>query len=103
MKPPGHTCPAIDRAQSALRRLAWRCANPDHQGITPGEVLADGLKDLEQVREENKQMRAAMANYSRLVGVIEELARELDLANTHGILISPERITEIINRHGGSK
>lgn len=59
MKPPGHTCPAIDRAQSALRRLAWRCANPDHQGTTPGEVLAEGLAALEQVREENRQMRAA--------------------------------------------
>ena len=59
MKPPGHTCPAIDRAQSALRRLAWRCANPEHQGVTPGEVLAEGLAALEQVREENRQMRVA--------------------------------------------
>jgi len=59
MKPPGHTGPAIDRAQSALRRLAWRCANPEHQGVTPGEVLAEGLAALEQVRAENRQMRAA--------------------------------------------
>jgi len=28
-------------------------------GITPGEVLAEGLAALEQVREENRQMRAA--------------------------------------------
>lgn len=59
VRPPGHTCPAIDRAQSALRRLAWRCANPNHYGVTPGEVLAEGLAALEQVREENRQMRAA--------------------------------------------
>ena len=58
-KPPGHTCPAIDRAQSALRRLAWRCANPYHPGVTPSEVLAEGLAALEQVREENAQMRSA--------------------------------------------
>lgn len=59
IRPPGHTCPAIDKAQSALRRLAWRCANPNHYGVTPGEVLAEGLAALEQVREENRQMRAA--------------------------------------------
>lgn len=59
MKPPGHTCPAIDRAQSALRRLAWRCAHPEHVGVTPAEVLAEGIVALEQVREENRQMRAA--------------------------------------------
>jgi hypothetical protein len=61
MRPPGHTCPAIDKAQSALRRLAWRCANPNHYGVTPGEVLAEGLSALEQVRAENSQMRQAFA------------------------------------------
>jgi len=61
VRPPGHTCPAIDRAQSALRRLAWRCANPNHYGVTPGEVLAEGLTALEQVRAENSQMRQAYA------------------------------------------
>lgn len=59
MKPPGHTCPAIDKAQGALRRLAWRCANPEHRGVTPAEVMAEGHAALEQVREENRQMRAA--------------------------------------------
>lgn len=59
VRPPGHTCPAIDKAQSALRRLAWRCANPNHYGVTPGEVLAEGLAALEQVRAENAQMRQA--------------------------------------------
>jgi hypothetical protein len=59
VRPPGHTCPAIDRAQSALRRLAWRCANPNHYGVTPAEVLAEGLAALELVRSENRQMREA--------------------------------------------
>jgi hypothetical protein len=59
IRPPGHTCPAIDRAQSALRRLAWRCANPNHYGVTPAEVLAEGLAALELVRSENRQMREA--------------------------------------------
>ena len=62
MKPPGHTCPNIDRAQSALRRLAWRCVNPEHKGVTPAEVLAEGLAALEEVREENRRMRAAYYN-----------------------------------------
>lgn len=58
-RPPGHTCPAIDRAQSAMRKLAWRVLHPEHDGVSVGEVLAKGLADLEQVREENTQMRAA--------------------------------------------
>ena len=62
MKPPGHTCPNIDRAQSALRRLAWRCANPEHNGVTPADVLAEGISALEEVREENRRMRATYYN-----------------------------------------
>lgn len=58
MKPPGHTCPAIDKAQSALRKLAWRAAG----GVavnTPAEVMDDGLRALEEVRAENREMREA--------------------------------------------
>lgn len=66
MKPPGHTCPAIDKAQSALRRLAWRAAG-GVAVITPAEVLDEGLRALEEVREENRQMRAAYWDmYKRL-------------------------------------
>jgi hypothetical protein len=46
--------------------LAWRCAHPEHVGITPAEVVAEGLAALEQVREENRQMRAAY--YARVTG-----------------------------------
>jgi hypothetical protein len=42
-----------------MRKLAWRVLHPEHEGVSVGEVLAKGLADLEQVREENTQMRAA--------------------------------------------
>jgi hypothetical protein len=58
MKPPGHTCPQIDKAQSALRKLAWRAAG-GVAVITPAEVMDDGLRALEEVRAENRQMREA--------------------------------------------
>jgi hypothetical protein len=57
-KPPGATCPRIDRVQRALRRLAWRVRNrPGAQDVD--ELLRQALADLELVREENRQMRAA--------------------------------------------
>lgn len=60
MKPPGHTCPAIDRAQSAVRKLAWRCRRPQHESsVTIDDLLDGGLSALETIREENRQMRAA--------------------------------------------
>ena len=59
-KPPGHTCPAIDKAQSAMRKLAWRCRHPQHESrVTVDDLIDGGLAALEQVREENRQMRAA--------------------------------------------
>lgn len=60
MKPPGHTCPAIDKAQSAMRKLAWRCRHPQHESsVTVDDLVDGGLAALEQVREENRKMRAA--------------------------------------------
>lgn len=58
MKPPGHTCPNIDKAQRQMRRLAWRARNYGAKGDV-SEVLAEGLRLLEEVRQENAQMRAA--------------------------------------------
>jgi len=57
VKPPGHTCPNIDKAQRQLRRLAWRARNNVKGDVS--EVLAEGLRLLEEVRQENAQMRAA--------------------------------------------
>lgn len=59
MNPPGFTCPAIDKAQRAMRRLHWRVRHPEHDGVGEDAVLAEGLAALEQVRAENKQMREA--------------------------------------------
>ena len=53
MKPPGHTCPKIDKAQKQMRRLAWR-ARLKYGGYPDiDDVLQKGLKALEEVREEN--------------------------------------------------
>lgn len=60
IKPPGHTCPAIDQAQRTMRRLAWRIRNrPECDDDEVAKLLADGLAALERVRAENRQMRAA--------------------------------------------
>lgn len=58
--PPGWTCPAIDKAQRVMRRLAWRVKNrPDALEDEVNALLAEGLRALEIVRDENKQMRRA--------------------------------------------
>lgn len=70
-RPPGHTCPAIDSAQRAMRQLAWRANNPDRTMRKDTQVLLEeGLALLEEVRSENAQMRKAyydmraeLANY----------------------------------------
>lgn len=60
MKPPGHTCPMIDAAESSMRRLTWRVRNPDHTSETTVEdILKEGIDALERVREENRWMRDA--------------------------------------------
>lgn len=59
--PPGHTCPAIDKAQRAMRQLEWRVRNPDKSKVDTSAILKDGLNHLEEVRRENKQMRRAHA------------------------------------------
>ena len=58
MKPPGYTCPNIDKAQRSMRRLAWRARNPDRAGDV-SDVLSEGLALLEKVRAENAAMRKA--------------------------------------------
>jgi hypothetical protein len=60
VKPPGHTCPSIDEAQSMMRKLAWRANHPEHKSeISVEDLLKHGNAALEKVREENKQMREA--------------------------------------------
>lgn len=71
MKPPGHTCPNIDKAQRCLRRLAWRVRNGRDDDVS--EILTEGLRLLEEIRLENRQMRAA---YYHMKEEIYELRRK---------------------------
>lgn len=73
-RPPGHTCPNIDRAQSAFRRMAWRMRRLHDWPIDEefetslrkeiSDIAAEGIAALEQVRADNTQMRAAHAEAS---------------------------------------
>jgi hypothetical protein len=91
-KPPGHTCPQIDKAQSSLRRLAWRAHRSNAEAaakLTEGEMVAEvslrqddvslllreGVRALEEVRAENAAMRAAHAAAVKGAAVIEEAVR----------------------------
>lgn len=63
---PGHTCLAIDKAQEAMRKLAWRANNPGRSlKKDTSALLKEGMEYLEAVREENKQMRKAHAAVTR--------------------------------------
>lgn len=67
-KPPGHTCPAIDKVQHILRQIVWRMDNPDKQTRQDArDLLVEGLAYLETVRAENRQMRAAHAEMAKKV------------------------------------
>jgi hypothetical protein len=51
-KPPGHTCPGIDDARAAVRRLARMADDPGSS-----EALTEALAALERVRDENVALR----------------------------------------------
>ena len=51
---PGYTCPTIDRVKRTLRRLR------DGGEVDPVEIGA-ALRDLEEVREANHQLREGYA------------------------------------------
>lgn len=96
MKPPGHTCPGIDRAQSTFRRLARRATMTGGKTAT-APLVADGLAALERVRDENTRMRAAHANtIKRFDSALARLRHEASLAEGCGLLTSPERLRELV-------
>lgn len=54
----GFTCPDIDKAQRAMRRLAWRVKHrPESSEDEVSTLLNEGLQALERVREANKRLR----------------------------------------------
>jgi hypothetical protein len=60
VRPPGHTCPAINGVQRVLRQIIWRMDNPDRQTRQDArDLLVEGLALLEAVRKENMQLRAS--------------------------------------------
>lgn len=72
MKPPGHTCPGIDEAIVAARRLG-RAASALADVDSELQPYADALNEavsvmvvrLNRVRAENAQMRAAWVEKTR--------------------------------------
>jgi hypothetical protein len=78
-----------------MRQLAWRASHPAHNGQDSAQILNEGMRELEVVREENKQMRAAHAHLTkRIADNAALLRREADLAVGCGLLISPERLRD---------
>ena len=75
-KPPGHTCPNIDRAQRVMRQLAWRIRNRPPEFYSEDEVaeaLREGLLALEHVREDNTAMRDAHAHMQQRTATLERV------------------------------
>lgn len=91
-KAPGHTCPQIDKAQSSLRRLAWRAHRSNAEvaaKLTEGEMAAEvslrqddvslllreGVRALEEVRAENSAMRTAHIAAVKSAAVVDAAVR----------------------------
>lgn len=66
VKPPGHTCPAIDKVVEATRKIKWRIDKPERHHEMADLCLAIFVL-MEQVRDENRQMRAAHADMQRRI------------------------------------
>lgn len=65
-KPPGHTCPAIDKVIEATRKIKWRIDKPGREKEMV-DLCAAIFILMEQVREENRQMRTAHADMQRRI------------------------------------
>jgi hypothetical protein len=91
-KAPGFTCPQIDKAQSSLRRLAWRAHRSNAEAaakLTEGEMVAEvslrqddvslllreGVRALEEVRAENSAMRTAHTAAAKSAAVVAAAVR----------------------------
>lgn len=66
VKPPGHTCPAIDKVVEATRKIKWRIDKPERHHEMADLCLAIFVL-MEQVRDENRQMRSAHADMQRRI------------------------------------
>jgi len=69
--------PAVDRLARAMRRLAWHAVTRDVPGVTPGEVLLDGLDALDDVRAALVEGVDDRRRAAALSAEVEELKRDL--------------------------
>jgi septal ring factor EnvC (AmiA/AmiB activator) len=74
----------LGRASTALRRLAWRVVTPGISGLTPTEILLDGIEALElldaEVRATQQQATTARAEAQRLAREVDRLRADVDHA-----------------------
>ena len=84
LKPPGHTCPGIDDARTAMHRLARMADDP---GST--SALNAALAALERVRAENTELRQTYIDAMAMRHVAVE-AVALVRSGYDGCLAGPE-------------
>jgi hypothetical protein len=80
--------PAVDRLARAMRRLAWHAVTRDVPGVTPGEVLLDGLDALDDVRAALVEGVDDRRRVAALLAEVEELKRDLLHARANARLLS---------------
>jgi hypothetical protein len=80
--------PAVDRLSRAMRRLAWHAVTRDVPGVTPGEVLLDGLDALDDVRAALVEGVDDRRRVAALLAEVEELKRDLLHARANARLLS---------------
>lgn len=87
--------PAVDRLARAMRRLAWHAVTRDVPGVTPGEVLLDGLDALDDVREALAAAVEDRRTHAATKAELEEARRDLLHARaTNSVLRDSLRRTE---------
>jgi hypothetical protein len=80
--------PAVDRLARAMRRLAWHAVTRDVPGVTPGEVLLDGLDALDDVRAALAEGVDDRRRVAALLAEVEELKRDVLHARANARLLS---------------
>jgi len=80
--------PAVDRIARAMRRLAWHAVTRDVPGVTPGEVLLDGLEALDDVRAALVEGVEDRRRVAAMLAEVEELKRDLLHARANARLLS---------------
>ena len=91
---PDFTCPDIDDAQSAMRRLHWRATHRYYGRTRVADVLRSGLEALERLRESNRVLRREARMGTKKQLHILMYAAEALLAQTTALSESAEVVLE---------